>query len=200
MFQFEPRRRALLAAAAAMTTLALAGCGKEKKLAIKGSDISGTHLGSDLAMVDQDGKLRTLADYKNKIPVVFFGFTHCPDVCPTALAQLAQAMELLKNDAAKVQGIMITVDPARDTPEVMGRYVKAFNPSFTGLSGSPEQLAKTAKSFRAFYARAAGATPDEYSMDHSSSFYILDQQGEARILLPGNASAQTIADDIRQLL
>ena len=201
MLPFEPKRRVLLGVAAAAATLALAGCNdKPKKLAIQGSDITGTHLGSDLAMVDASGQVRTLADYKNKIAVIFFGYTHCPDVCPTAMAQLAQAMSLLNKDADQVQVIMITVDPQRDTPEVMHRYASAFNPGFIGLSGSPEQLAKTAKSFRAYYAKSPGPTPQDYGMDHSSSFYIMDKSGEARILLPGNAQASVIAHDIQQLL
>ncbi|HEY9573587.1 MAG TPA: SCO family protein [Pusillimonas sp.] len=178
---------------------ALAACGK-KEVAFKGSDISGTKLGREMAMVDGSGKLRTLADYKGKAVVVFFGFTQCPDVCPTAMAELSQTMELLGDDAAKVQVLMISVDPERDTPEVLSAYVKAFNPNFVGLTGTPEQLSQTAKSFKAYYAKSAGATPGQYSMDHASSFYILDPEGEARVLVSGNASAQDIANDIRQLL
>jgi protein SCO1/2 len=202
MFPFKPQRRALLTTAAAMAMLTLAGCdSKAKKLAVKGgSDITGTHLGSDLSMVDQDGHPRTLADYKGKIVVVFFGYTHCPDVCPTAMAQLAQTMALLKGEASQTQVLMITIDPQRDTPQIMGRYVKAFNPNFVGLTGTPKQVAETAKSFKAYYAKEPGPTKDSYVMNHSSSFYILDKTGDARILLPGNALAEVIAHDIQLLV
>ncbi len=192
------RRSFISLAVAGLLSLGLAGCKDPVKF--QGTDITGTHLGRDMAMVDSSGKLRTLADYKGKVLLVFFGFTHCPDVCPTSMAELAQTMNLLKGDAKKVQVVMITVDPERDTGAIMDTYVKAFNPSFVGLTGSPDQLHKTAQSFKAYYAKASGGTPDSYSMNHSSSFYILDQTGEARVLLNGNAPAKVIAGDIRQLL
>lgn len=199
MSRFSGKRRAFIATSAlGFLSIALTGCKDAPKF--QGSDISGTHLGRDLAMVDSAGHLRTLADYKGKVVIVFFGFTHCPDVCPTAMAELAQTMLLLKNDAKKVQVIMITVDPERDTAATLNAYATAFNPSFVGLSGSSAQLKKTAQSFKAYYAKAPGKSPDEYSMDHSSSFYILDEKGEARVLLNGNAPAATIASDVRLLL
>ena len=194
------KRRRLLALPLAAAGLSLiAACGK-KEVSFIGSDISGTKLGQDMAMQDGNGQLRTLADYKGKVVVVFFGFTQCPDVCPTAMAELAQTKELLGKDADKLQVLMISVDPERDTPEVLSAYVKAFDPSFVGLTGTPEQLSKTAKSFKAYYAKSRGATPDQYSMDHASSFYIIDKDGESRVLVSGNASAQDIASDIKQLL
>ncbi|GAB2887461.1 SCO family protein [Paralcaligenes sp. KSB-10] len=199
MPRYSSQRRTFIAlSAAGALSLALAGCKSEPKF--QGTDISGTHLGRDMAMVDSSGQVRTLADYKGKVVVVFFGFTHCPDVCPTAMAELAQTMQLLKDDAKKVQVVMISVDPERDTGALMGAYVKAFYPTFVGLTGSDEQLHKTAQSFKAYYAKAPGKTPGEYDMNHSSSFYILDQKGEARVLLNGNAPAKVIAGDIRQLL
>ncbi len=194
------KRRSLLALPAAAAALSLlAACGK-KEVSFIGSDISGTKLGQDMAMQDASGKLRTLADYKGKVAVVFFGYTQCPDVCPTSMAALAEAMELLGKDADKVQVVMISVDPERDTPEVLSAYVQAFNPAFVGLTGTPEQLSKTAKSFKAYYAKSPGAKPDQYSMDHASSFYIIDKDGEARVLVNGSASPQDIAADIKQLL
>ncbi|MGB6104136.1 MAG: SCO family protein [Pusillimonas sp.] len=200
MSVFSNKRRALLTAAAVVGLApVLSACGKEE-IAFIGSDITGTKLGQEMAMVDGTGQVRTLADYKGKVAVVFFGFTQCPDVCPTAMAELAETMELLGDDAAKVQVLMISVDPERDTPEILSAYVSAFNPRFVGLTGSSEQLSATAKSFKAYYAKSPGATPDQYSMDHASSFYLIDPQGEARVLVSGNASAQDIANDIRQLL
>lgn len=186
-------------AAALACALALAACGDTKPEFI-GSDITGSHLGQAMSMPDTTGQLRTLDDYKGKVKVVFFGFTQCPDVCPTSLAELAQTMDLLGTDADKVQVILISVDPARDTPEVLSAYVHAFNPNFIGLTGTPEQLAATAKSFKAFYAKVEGAAPGQYTMNHAASFYILDQDGEARVLVSGNAPAKDIAHDIRQLL
>ena len=199
MPRHSSQRRAFISlVTVGLLSLGLAGCKRAVKF--QGNDIGGTHLGHDMAMVDSTGTLRTLADYKGKVLVVYFGYTHCPDVCPTTMAELAQTMKLLKDDARKVQVIMITVDPQRDTGAIMASYVKAFNPSFVGLTGSPDQLRKTAQSFKVYYAKAPGGTPDTYAMDHSAFFYILDQTGEARVLLDGNAQAKVIASDIRQLL
>lgn len=200
MFAHSKNRRRLMAITAILTlSTALAACG-EKKPEFLGSDISGSNLGKDMAMQDADGKLRTLADFKGKVKVVFFGFTQCPDVCPTAMAELAQAMTLLGDDASKAQVIMISVDPERDTREVLKAYVTAFNPSFIGLTGTPDQLATTAKSFKAYYAKVKGGAPGQYTMDHAASFYILDKDGNARVLVSGNAPAEDIAHDIRALL
>lgn len=197
-------RRNLLTAGAVLLTLpTLSACSDKssaKTLDLHGSDISGTGLGTDLSMPDATGTLRTLDSYKDKVVVVFFGFTQCPDVCPTAMAELAHTMELLGDDAKQVQVIMISVDPERDDPKMLLEYVGAFHPDFIGLSGTPEQLHTTAKSFKAFYAKAPGATPEQYTMDHSSSFYVFDKKGDVRILMGGNASAKEIADDLRQLL
>lgn len=168
--------------------------------AFQGSNISGSHFGQDLEMVDTEGQTRHLSDYRGKVLVVFFGFTQCPDVCPTALAQLASAQELLGEDAVHMQAIMISVDPARDTPTLLRAYLNAFNPDFVGLTGSADQLSRTARSFKAFYARSGTPGSDQYSMDHSSSFYVIDAQGEARSLLRGDASPEEIAHDVRLLL
>lgn len=165
-----------------------------------GSDISGTGLGANMAIPDTGGQLRTLNDYKGKVTVVFFGFTQCPDVCPTALAELAQTMHLLEDDADRVQVLLISVDPERDTPEVLSAYVSAFHPDFVGLSGTTDQLHTAAQSFRAYYAKVPGPTPEQYSMDHTASFYVFDKKGEVRVLISGDASAPDIASDIRQLL
>ena len=201
MSMFSNKRRSLLSAAAIVALAPMLNACSKAEPAFLGSDISGSHLGKDMAMINSaDGQPRTLADYKGKVLVVFFGYTQCPDVCPTAMAELAQTMELLGDAAAKVQVLMITVDPDRDTPEILSAYVSAFNPNFAGLTGSPEQLSATAKSFKAYYAKSEGATPGQYAMNHASSFYLFDKEGEARVLISGNALAQDIASDIRQLL
>jgi protein SCO1/2 len=200
MSVFSSKRRVLLAASTAVFVSSfLAGC-KEEALAFHGSDINGTHLGRDLELQDGSGQTRRLSDYKGKVTLVFFGYTQCPDVCPTAMAELSQTMQLLGPDAAKVQVIMISVDPARDTPDILSAYVQAFNPSFVGLTGAPEKLSKTAKSFKAYYAKSSGGTAEQYGMDHASSFYVFDKEGESRVLIAGNAKAADIAADIRQLL
>lgn len=165
-----------------------------------GSDISGTGLGSELAIPDTTGQVRTIGDYKGKVTVVFFGFTQCPDVCPTALAELSQTMSLLDDKADDVQVLLISVDPERDTPEILSAYVNAFHPSFVGLTGTTDQLHKAAQSFKAYYAKAPGPTPEQYTMDHTASFYVFDKKGEVRVLIPGDAGASEIAADIRQLL
>ncbi|WP_322998758.1 SCO family protein [Castellaniella sp.] len=199
---FSAARRTLLTGAIAALPLALMGCNSKAAgpLPFEGNDISGTHLGRDLSMVDTTGATRTLADYKGKVLLVFFGYTQCPDVCPTAMAQAAQALQLLGDQAAKVQVIMISVDPARDTPAILGAYVHAFDPSFIGLTGTPEQLDKTARSFKAFYAKEAGPTPEQYAMNHSAAFYLMDQAGEARALLGPALTPEDMAHDIKLLL
>lgn len=181
------------------TFLFLAACTPEPT-EFTGSDITGTGLGQDMAIPDTTGQLRTLADYKGQVTVVFFGFTHCPDVCPTALAELSHTLELLNDQADQVQVLLISVDPERDTPEVLSEYVQAFHPSFVGLTGTVDQLHKAAQSFKAYYAKSPGPTPEQYSMDHTASFYVFDKKGDVRVLISGDASADEIASDIRQLL
>lgn len=198
---FLPARRTVLAGLLASVPLALLGCSPEPKpLPFEGSDITGTHLGRDLDMVDTQGQNKTLADFSGKVLLVFFGYTQCPDVCPTAMAQAAQALQLLGKDASQVQVIMISVDPARDTPPVLKAYVQVFDPSFIGLTGTPQQLEKTARSFKAFYAKEAGPSPDQYAMNHSSAFYLMDTHGEARALLGPALTPEDMAHDIKLLL
>jgi len=195
------RRRLLKFGMAAALAATLAACGKSapEKVSFHGSDITGSGLGSDLAMVDQTGKLRTLADYRGKVVIAFFGFTHCPDVCPTAMAHLAQTLSLLGDQAKQVQVIMISVDPERDTPEIMGHYVTAFDPSFVGLTGTPDQLKETARSFKAYYAKVKD-DQGGYSMDHSASFYLFDPKGDIRVLARPDMPAKDLAEDIKALL
>lgn len=200
MFLQPSKRRFLKACAAGSIALALAACGEQNTTtSFHGSDISGSGLGADLNMTDHTGQTRTLADFNGKALLVFFGFTHCPDVCPTAMAQLAQTMQVLGEDARNVQVAMISVDPERDTPERLAQYVKAFHPDFIGLTGTPEQLKQTAGSFRAFYGKVEQGNGD-YSMDHSASFYLFDKEGNARVLIRPDADPQQIADDIQALL
>ena len=196
------RRRFLAGTLAAIPlSLTLSACSSQAEpLVFNGNDITGTHLGRDLDMTDTTGERRTLADFHGKVLLVFFGYTQCPDVCPTAMAQAAQTMQVLGDQATDVQVIMISVDPARDTPDVLGPYVQAFDPSFVGLTGTPEQLDKTASSFKAFYSKEPGPTPDSYAMNHASAFYLMDRNGEARALLGPSLTPEDMAHDIRLLL
>ena len=199
MSEFSSKRRTLLSAASVIALAPLlSACGEPEFI---GSDITGTGLGKGMAMVDSaTGQPRTLADYQGKVVVVFFGFTQCPDVCPTSLAELSQTMELLGSDASKVQVVMISVDPERDTPDILSAYVSAFHPDFAGLTGSPEQLSATAQSFKTFYSKIPGETPGDYSMSHGASFYLIDTKGEARVLASDKTPAKDLAHDIKQLL
>ena len=165
-----------------------------------GSDITGTGFGKDIELVDQDGKAIQLQQaYSGKVMVIFFGFTQCPDVCPTAMAELAQVREKLSPEQREqVQIIMISVDPQRDTPAVLKQYVSAFDPSFVGLTGSDEQIAKVAASFKAYYKKVESG--QSYTMEHSSGLYVLDTEGESRLLIKPNTPTEAIAADIQKLL
>jgi protein SCO1/2 len=144
--------------------------------------------------------VRTLAEFKGKVVVVFFGFTQCPDVCPTTLAELAAAKRELGADGARVQGIFVTVDPARDTPEVLRAYVAAFDPSFVALRGSDEQTLATAKSFKVYYNKVEGRTPGSYTIDHTAGSYVFDAQGRVRLFTRHGTGQAALVSDLRRLL
>ena len=203
-FPFRPQRRILVAGALCALPAALIGCSPEagggKPLPFKGSDITGSGLGKDLDMIDGDGHERTLADFKGKVLLIYFGYTQCPDVCPTSMAQAALAIEQLGDKARDVQVILISVDPDRDTPPIIKAYAQLFDPDFIGLTGTPEQLRKTAQSFKAFYAKEPGPSPDQYAMNHSSTFYLMDRDGQARALVRADSPPEDIAHDIELLL
>jgi protein SCO1/2 len=188
--------RTLLAAAA----LALvAGCAPEAP-SFKGADVTGASFGRDFALTGHDGKPRTLADFRGKAVVVFFGFTQCPDVCPTALSTLAEAMRRLGPDAARVQGLFVTIDPERDTADLLSRYVPAFHPSFLGLYGDAEATARVAKEFKVIYQKVPGQTPDTYTMDHSAGMFVFDPQGRLRVFESHGLGAEALAHDLREVL
>lgn len=195
----RPARRSLLAAMAALGFSSMLAACNDATTAFKGSDITGSHLGQKWSLTGMDGKTYTPADFNGKVTLVLFGFTQCPDVCPTSLAELAQVMKLLGDLASRVQVLMISVDPERDTPEVLRAYVSGFDPRFMGLTGTPEQIKAAAAAFKAYYARAVTVNGN-YNMDHSANFYLLDAKGESRVLLANNAGAENIAHDIRALL
>lgn len=163
------------------------------------TDVTGASFGKDFALTDHNGQRRTLADFKGKVVTVFFGFTHCPDVCPTTLGEMAVVMKELGKDADRLQVLFVTVDPERDTAEVLKRYVPAFHPTFLGLTGSAEDVARTAKEFKIFYQKQP--LPNSgYTMDHSAGTYILDDEGRLRLFAQYGIGAPALLHDIRQLL
>jgi protein SCO1/2 len=179
---------------------ALAGCDKpESGPRFKLTDVTGASFGKELALTDHNGKPRTLADFKGKVVTVFFGFTHCPDVCPTTLAEMALVAKELGADADKLQVLFVTVDPERDTRELLSRYVPSFNPSFLGLYGDASETVRAAKEFKIFFQKqpSSGGT---YSVDHSAGTFILDQQGRLRLYAQYGQGAAALLHDIRVLL
>ena len=186
---------------AACDKAALPGLGASSKPSFKAIDITGADYAQGLELSDPSGKRRTLAEFKGKVVVVFFGFTHCPDVCPTTLVELAAVKKQLGADGERLQGIFITVDPDRDTLEVLKAYMANFDPSFLALRpSSPEQLAALAKDFKAYYKKVDGRTPTSYTMDHSAGSYVFDPQGRIRLFTRHGMGAQALAGDLRQLL
>jgi protein SCO1/2 len=182
---------------------ALVGCDKlggGAKPAFKSIDISGADYGRQFALTDQDGKPRTLADFKGKVTVVFFGYTQCPDVCPTTMAELAQVKKALGLQGERVQGVFITVDPERDTPERLKAYMQSFDPSFVALRGTAEQTAAAAKDFRVYFAKVPGKTDDAYTMDHTAGSYIFDASGRLRLFSRYGSGAEALKSDLQALL
>ena len=178
----------------------LAGCDKSGPAPqFKLTDVTGANFGKEIALTDHNGKPRTLADFRGKVVVIFFGFTHCPDVCPTTLAELAMVAKELGKDADRMQVLLVTVDPERDTPEVLRQYVPSFNPSFLGLYGDAKATARTAKEFKIFYQKQPLKSGD-YNVDHSAGTYILDQQGRLRLFAQYGQGAPALLHDIRILL
>jgi protein SCO1/2 len=192
----DRRRRRCLAAFASLL-LAACGAGGPK---FESSDVTGSSFGHDFSLRDPDGNVRTLADFRGKAVVVFFGYTQCPDVCPTTLATLAQAMQKLGPDADRVQVLFITVDPERDTPQLLKQYVPAFDPRFLGLYGDAAATARTAKEFKVIYQKVPGPTPGTYTMDHSAGSYVFDPQGRLRLFVANGEKADVFAHDLRVLL
>lgn len=185
--------------AALLAVLALAACdGRAPKF--RSTDITGADYGKSLALVDHHGQLRRLEDFRGKAVVLFFGYTHCPDVCPTTLADLAQVMRQLGPLAERVQVLFVTVDPERDTQQVLANYVPAFDPRFLGLRGDAEATRAAAKEFKVYFEKRPGKAPGEYSVDHSAQTYVFDPQGRLRLYVRQERLAEDLAPDLRTLL
>ena len=184
---------------AALLALSCAACGPAAPK-FQGSDVTGVGFGHDFKLVDHNGKPRTLADFRGKVVVMFFGYTRCPDVCPTTMSELAAVMQQLGADAARVQVLFVTVDPERDTAELLSQYVPAFNPTFLGLRGDAQATADVAKEFRILYQKQPGPTPGSYTMDHSAGTFLFDPQGRLRVYMSYGQGPNAFAHDIAELL
>lgn len=194
-------RRGLLALA--LASLAAAGCDKllpGTRETFNGVDITGSDLGPDFRLTDHNGKERSLADFRGKVVTLFFGYTHCPDVCPTTLSDMARAVQILGPDGSRVQVLFVTVDPKRDTPELLRNYVPAFNPTFLGLYGDAAATAKVTKDFKIYAAERPGKTPESYTVDHSAQSLVFDTQGRLRLMLAYGTPGDKIAADLKILL
>ena len=178
----------------------LFGACSEKQASFAAIDVTGADYARDFALIDHNGQARSLKDFVGKIVVVFFGYTQCPDVCPTSMAELAEVKKLLGQDGERVQGLFITVDPQRDTPEVLKAYMGNFDPTFLALYTTPENLEKTAKDFKVYYKKVEGKTPTSYTMDHSAGSYVYDTQGKLRLFTRYGTGAAPLAADIKLLL
>jgi protein SCO1/2 len=195
--------RPLAAVACAAAMLFAAGCdriGGAAATPFAGIDVTGSEMGRDLRLTDHTGKERTLADFRGKVVLVIFGFTQCPDVCPTTLANAASAVRQMGEDAKHVQVVFITVDPKRDTLELLRQYVTAFDPQFLGMGGDPARVLKTAKDFNMYVVERPGKTPDAYTVDHSTQMYAFDRQGRVRLVIPHSSTPAAIASDLKILL
>jgi len=164
------------------------------------TDVTGLNYGKDFSLPDFNGKLRTLADFKGKAVVIFFGYTQCPDVCPTTMAEMAAVMNELGPLADKVQVLFISIDPERDTPALLAKYVPAFDPRFLGLVGDKPATEKTAKEFKVFYQKVPGKEPGSYTMDHTAGSYVFDPQGRLRLFVRHGQGPDPIAHDLKLLL
>ena len=197
------RRTIKLIAAYAVTACGIGlfmGCSPTEKAQFKSIDLTGADYAKDFSLNDQSGQLRSLKDFSGKVVVVFFGFTQCPDVCPASMVELAQIKKSLGAEGDKLQAIFITVDPERDTPELLKAYMANFDPTFLALRPSMDKLPDVAKDFKIYYKKVEGKTPGSYSMDHSAGSYVYDPKGRIRLYNRYGSGAEGLTSDIRLLL
>ena len=168
--------------------------------AFRGVNITGADYARDFSLTDHHGQLRSLKDFRGKVVVVFFGFTQCPDVCPTSMQELAEVKAALGADGERLQGIFISVDPERDTLELLKAYMENFDPSFLALRPTPEQLPALAKDFKIYYKKVDGTTPTSYTLDHSAGSYLYDPQGRLRVYHRYGSGTEALTEDVRLLL
>jgi protein SCO1 len=177
----------------------LAAC-SENKASFASVDVTGADYAKDFMLKDHNGQVRSLKDFSGRVVVMFFGYTQCPDVCPTSMAELVEVKKLLGKDSDKLQGLFVTVDPARDTPEVLKAYMTNFDPGFLALIPEADKLPDLAKSYKVHYKKVDGKTPTSYTMDHSAGSYVYDTQGRVRLFTRYGMGARALAADIAQLL
>ncbi len=194
------RHRGFYAAVVWSAVLFLAGCGNTIKPTFISTDITGAEFGRDFKLTDHTGKIRSLGDFKGKAIALFFGYTHCPDICPATMGELAAAMQKLGKDAARVQVLFVTVDPERDTPALLKEYLSAFNPTFLGLSGDAQATKDIANEFKVVYQKQMGKSADHHTMDHSAGTYIFDPKGRIRLYVSNGAGGAVFAQDLAELL
>ncbi|MFZ6776694.1 SCO family protein [Undibacterium sp. Ji83W] len=183
----------------ALSLLALVACNPAQEK-FNNTDLTGLDYAKDFALTDHNGKARTLADFKGKAVVIFFGYTQCPDVCPTTMVEMANVMKLLGADADKVQVLFVTLDPERDTQALLASYVPNFDKRFLGLYGDAAATAKVAKEFKVFYQKVEGKTPGSYTVDHTAGSYVFDPEGRIRLFLRHGQGAEPVAHDLKILL
>ena len=181
-------------------TSVLVACSPEEKPQFKSIDLTGADYAKDFALADQNGQQRSMKDFSGKVVIVFFGFTQCPDVCPTSMGELAQIKKTMGADSDKLQVIFITLDPERDTAELLKAYMGNFDPTFIALRPTMNQLPQVAKDFKIYYKKVEGTTPGSYSMDHSAGSYIYDPKGNIRLYSRYGNDAQGLTSDLRLLL
>jgi protein SCO1 len=179
--------------------LLLTACA-EKKPEFRSIDLTGADYAKNFSLPDVNGQTKTLADFKGKVVVLFFGFAQCPDVCPTTMAEIASVKKSLGKDGERVTAVFITVDPERDTPQVLKAYMESFDPSFTALRGSPEQTSRIAKDFKVYYKKVEGKSPTSYTIDHTAASFVYDPEGKLRLYTRYGMGAQALADDLKILL
>ncbi|MEO8936000.1 MAG: SCO family protein [Burkholderiaceae bacterium] len=192
-------RSFLVVAVLALGCASLNGCGPAKPQ-FESVDITGADYAQNFHLTDASGKPRSLADYRGKVVVMFFGYTQCPDVCPTTMAELKTVMQSLGKDADRVQVLFVTLDPARDTPALLAQYVPAFDSRFVGLYGDETTTVQTAKDFKVFFQRVPGPTPTSYTLDHTAGSYVFDPAGHIRLFLRQGQTADAVTHDLRLLL
>jgi protein SCO1/2 len=200
IFRFSNAWLSWFGALALLAFLAGLSACSDPKPAFKGVDITGADYAKELNLPDQNGQVRKLKDFSGKLVVVFFGYTQCPDVCPTTMQELAEVKRLIGPDGDKLQAVFVTVDPERDTTELLKAYVENFDASFVALRPTQEQLPAIAKEFKIYFKRVEGKTPSSYTMDHSAGSYIFDTQGRVRLFNRYGTGAQALADDFKLLL
>ena len=198
-------KRAVLRALGAVTlagtaSFALTACKDDSKPKFQGVDVTGAEYAKDIPLQDVNGQRRSLKDFSGKVVAVFFGYTQCPDVCPTTLQELVEVKQALGSDGNKLQAIFVSLDPERDTPQVLKAYLANFDESFVGLHGTPDEIAAVAKDFKIFFKKVPGKTEGTYTLDHSAGTYLYDPQGHLRVYERYGVGSQVLAQDVKALL